>query len=193
MNFRLKKLITQFAHLPEEDWEIALSKTKLITIKKGDYWIREGMICHHIGFVIEGVLRVFSTSAKKEMISHFCFEKRNPIASAHTSFINRQPSIESIQALEDTQLLVLHYDALQKLYNQQPIFQKLGRLFIEEMYVAAKMRIYDLQHKTATRRYIDLLDKYPNIINRIPHHHIASYLGIAPESLSRLRKKLSSH
>jgi len=193
MNFRLKKLIAQFAHLSEDDWEIALSETKLVTIKKGDYWIQEGAICHYIGFVIEGVLRVFSTNAEKEMISHFCFEKRNPIVSAHTSFINRQPSIESIQALEDTQLLVLHYDALQKLYDQQPIFQKLGRLFIEEMYVAAKMRIYDLQHKTATTRYKDLLEKYPNIINRIAQHHIASYLGIAPESLSRLRKSLSSH
>lgn len=192
MYSRLQKLVAQFAPLQESDWELALSKAKLITIKKGENWVREGERCDYIGFIIQGAFRVYSTHEGKEMISHFCFEKRNPVVAAYTSFLNRKASIESIQALEDSQLLILHYDELQKLYQHQVVFEKLGRLLIEQTYVAAKMRIYDLQHKTATQRYQDLLDKYPGLCNRIAQHHIASYLGIAQESLSRLKKQLQA-
>ncbi|MFT5648346.1 MAG: CRP-like cAMP-binding protein [Aureispira sp.] len=190
MSARLQKLVAQFAHISQEDWDFALSKAKLITLKKGEHWVQEGKTCQHIGFVITGVFRVFSTVDGKEIIAHFAFERRNPVLSAYTSFINQMPSLESIQALEDSSLLILHHEHLQKLYQEKPVFERLGRLLIEQMYVLAKTRIYDLQHKTATERYAELLEKYPQIINRIAHHHVASYLGIAPESLSRLRKKL---
>jgi CRP-like cAMP-binding protein len=190
MSARLQKLVAQFAHVSQDDWDFALSKSKLITLKKGEHWIQEGTTCQYIGFVITGIFRVFSTVDGKEIIAHFSFERRNPVLSAYTSFINQMPSLESIQALEDSSLLILHHEHLQKLYEEKPIFERLGRLLIEQMYVLAKTRIYDLQHKTATERYAELLEKYPQIINRIAHHHVASYLGIAPESLSRLRKKL---
>lgn len=190
MSSRLQKLVAQFAHITIEDWNFALSNAQIIHLKKGDYWVVEGKTCRYIGFVEKGVFRVFSTVEGKEIIAHFSFERRNPVLSAYTSFINQQPSLESIQALEDSTLMVLHYDHLQNLYQQRPIFERLGRLLIEQMYVLAKTRIYDLQHKTASERYNELLEKYPQIIHRIAHHHIASYLGIAPESLSRLRKKL---
>lgn len=193
MSARLQKLVAQFAHLSPEDWDFALSQSKIITLKKGDYWVKEGKTCQYIGFVVTGVFRVFSTLEGKEIIAHFAFERRNPVLSAYTSFINQMPSIESIQALEDSSLLVLHYDHLQKLYQEKPVFERLGRLLIEQMYVLAKTRIYDLQHKTATERYQELLEKYPQIIHRIAHHHVASYLGIAPESLSRLRKKIQQN
>lgn len=190
MSLRLQKLVAQFAHITTEDWDFALSNAQTIHLKKGDYWVEEGKTCRYIGFVVEGVFRIFSTVEGKEIIAHFSFERRNPVLSAYTSFINQRPSLESIQALEDSTLIVLHYDHLQKLYQKKPVFERLGRLLIEQMYVLAKTRIYDLQHKTASERYRELLEKYPQIINRIAHHHIASYLGIAPESLSRLRKKL---
>ena len=190
MSIQLQKLAARFAPISQEDWDFALSKSKIIHLKKGDYWVQEGSTCQYIGFVITGVFRVFSTVEGKEIIAHFSFERRNPVLSAYTSFINQMPSLESIQALEDSSLLVLHHEHLQNLYQEKPIFERLGRLLIEQMYVLAKMRIYDLQHKTATERYAELLEKYPQIINRIAQHHVASYLGIAPESLSRLRKKL---
>ncbi len=190
---RLQKLVAQFAHLSPKDWDRALSNAQTISLKKGEYWVQEGAICQYIGFVQTGVLRIFSTVNGKEMVSYFSFERRNPVLSAYHSFIDQVPSIETIQALEDSTLLVLHYDHLQKLYEEKPVFERLGRLLIEQMYVLAKTRIYDLQHKTATERYVELLEKYPQITNRIAHHHIASYLGIAPESLSRLRKKLQQN
>lgn len=190
MSVRLQKLVAQFAYLSPEDWDLALSKSRIINLKKGAYWIREGKTCQYIGFVITGVFRVFSTIEGKDIIAHFSFERRNPVLSAYTSFINQRPSSESIQALEDSSLLILHYEDLQQLYQEKPVFERLGRLLIEQMYTLAKTRIYDLQHKTATERYHELLEKYPQLINRIAHHHVASYLGIAPESLSRLRKKI---
>ena len=190
INPRLQKLVHSFAILTDEDWQLIRENAEEVNLAKGTYWIREGQICQQIGFVVQGVLRVFSTVGEKELIAHFCFERRNPIVSAYTSFINQTPSVEAIQALEDTTLLVLNRNALNDLYERKAIFQKLGRLLTEQMYVMAKMRIYDLQHKTALERYQELLDKYPNIINRIAHRHIAAYLGIAPESLSRLRRQL---
>lgn len=190
INPRLQRLVHSFTILTDEDWQLLQASAQQIVVPKGAYWIREGQICQQIGFVVEGVLRVFSTVGDKELIAHFCFERRNPIVSAYTSFINQMPSLEAIQALEPTTLLVINRDVLNDLYERKAVFQKLGRLLTEQMYVMAKMRIYDLQHKTALERYQELLDKYPNIINRIAHRHIAAYLGIAPESLSRLRRQL---
>lgn len=187
-NFR--KTIERFTALPENDWNNLVSSMEIKIIRKGDYFIREGQVCQHIGFLNTGILRVYYHENGKEFTSYFNFGNRNPLISAFTSFFLRQPSKENIHALEDAEIGILHYDKLQTLFESSFSMQKLGRLMAEYNYILAMERIYSLQHQSATERYNHLLHIYPQLINHIPHHYIASYLGITPESLSRIRKSM---
>src|SRR6185503_18854812 len=114
---------------------------------------------------------------------------RNHFVADFSSFLTRKPARENIHALEDCELALISQKDLEKLYSESFAFQKLGRLIAEYNYVLAVERIYSLQHESALERYNHLLEIYPNLINRVPHHYIASYLGITPESLSRIRKE----
>lgn len=185
---KLKTFTNKFTLLPEKDWEQLVDSVEIKALKKGAFFVQEGQICNHIGFLNKGILRVYYLENGKEFTSYFNFGNRNPMISAFTSFITRQPSKESIHALEDAEIALIHYDKLQQMYEGSFALQKLGRLMAEYNYVLAMERIYSLQHQTAAERYQQLLKIYPQLINHIPHHYIASYLGITPESLSRIRK-----
>ncbi|MCP4440991.1 MAG: Crp/Fnr family transcriptional regulator [Aureispira sp.] len=187
---KLFKLINKIVPLGKEEQEWVQDALQLQVVKKGEFFIKEGQVCNTLGFLQTGIMRVFTNVEGKEHTNYFCFERRNPVVCAHMSFISRKPSLESIQALEDTEMLSISYYALQKLYQQSPKFQELGRLMMEQTYIDAKLRILALQTQPAQARYQRMLDKYPNMINQISHHYIASYLGIAPESLSRIRRQL---
>lgn len=158
-------------------------------LTKGEHLISQGEVCHHVGFLLQGIVRVYYVEAGKEHTSYFNFGSRNPFVSSFSSFLTRKPSRESIHALEDCQLALISHTDLQRLYEQSIHLQKLGRLMAEYNYTLAMERIYSLQHHSARQRYDQLLDIYPNLINHVPHHYIASYLGITPESLSRVRKE----
>lgn len=185
---RLQQLVQPLVPLQDEEWELLASQAQIIQLKKGEHWLKEGQVAQHIGFVVQGILRIYHNNQDKVFISHFCCEERNPIVAAYTSFIYQKPSLEAIQALEDCQLYLLSYQQLQSCYASSIRFERLGRLLMEQTYVAAKQRFYYQQQRSAAERYAYLLDKYPNLVQRIPLHHLAAYLGIAPESLSRLRR-----
>jgi CRP-like cAMP-binding protein len=184
---KLRKMFSQYVQIPEKEWKAVKPYVQFLKIKKGEYFIKEGQVCKQVGFLNEGVLRVYYMVDGKEMTSYFNSGHRNPIVSAFYSFLSTQPSLESIHALEDSELIVIDYESLEQLYDKSPIFQKLGRMMAEQNYLASVLRIYSLQHKPAQERYEELLRKYKHVIHLIPLHHIASYLGITPESLSRIR------
>lgn len=184
----LKATINKFSTIKDKDWNDLLDSFEIKHLKKGEYFIHEGQVCNHIGFLNTGILRVFYVEGDKEFTSFFNFGNRNPLVSAFTSFFTRQPSRESIHALEDSEIGLIHYDKLQHLYDKSFELQKLGRLMAEYNYILAMERIYSLQHQSATERYNNLLKIYPQLVNHVPHHYIASYLGITAESLSRIRK-----
>ena len=146
-------------------------------------------MCNHIGFLNKGIGRTYYTIDGREMTSYFNAGLRNLFVCSFTSFITRKPSFENIHFLEDTELFVLEYEQLQILYERSSAFQRLGRKLAEFNYVLSMERIYSLQHETALGRYNQLIETYPGLMNLVPHHYIASYLGITPESLSRVRKE----
>jgi CRP-like cAMP-binding protein len=188
---KLRKMFSQYVQIPEKEWQAVKPFVQLVKIKKGDYFIKEGQVCRQLGFLNEGLLRVYYTADGKEITSYFNSGHRNPIVSAFYSFLSTQPSLENIHALEDSELIVIDYENLEELYEQNPLFQKLGRLMAEQNYLASVLRIYSLQNKPALERYEDLLRKYKHVIQHIPQHYIASYLGITPESLSRIRSGIA--
>ncbi len=184
--------LNRFVRLTAAELTLLAGYMQPITVNKGDFYLQQGKVCNYLGFMVSGAMRVYHTANDREYTSYFNFGGRNPFVSSYSSFITRTPSQENIHALDDSELIQIHYDNLQKLYAASPQFEKLGRLIAEYNYTLAVERIYSLQHNTAQQRYMQLLQMYPNLVNSVPHHYIASYLGITPESLSRIRKELAS-
>ncbi|OFY83713.1 MAG: hypothetical protein A3F72_12825 [Bacteroidetes bacterium RIFCSPLOWO2_12_FULL_35_15] len=187
---KMRQSLSQISPINEKDWQLFSKYLKLKTYKKGDLFIKEGQLCNHIGFLNKGIARVYYVIDGKEITSYFNAGNRNLFVCSFTSFLSRKPSFENIHFLEDSELLVLEYEQLQDLYDKSPNIQKLGRLMAEYNYVLSMERIYSLQHSPAIDRYNNMLKIYPGLMNQIPHHYIASYLGITPESLSRIKKKV---
>lgn len=188
----LLSLLNKFIRLDTDMQRQLAGYMQPVTVNKGDFYLQQGKVSNYLAFMVSGAMRVYHLANDKEYTSYFNFGGRNPFVSSYSSFISRTPSQENIHALDDSELIQIHYDDLQKLYAASPQFEKLGRLIAEYNYTLAVERIYSLQHDTAQQRYIQLLDMYPNLVNAVPHHYIASYLGITPESLSRLRKELAA-
>lgn len=185
---QMRQSLEKYNILDDEDWQQFLKYLTPKSYKKGDLFISEGQICNHLGFLNNGIARVYYIIEGKEITSYFNTNSRNIFVCSFTSFLTKKPSLENVHFLEDTELLLLKYDALQELYNNRPNIQKLGRLMAEHNYVLSMERIYSLQYSPAIDRYNNMLKIYPGLMNRIPHHFIASYLGVTPESLSRIRK-----
>ncbi|MCB9231893.1 MAG: Crp/Fnr family transcriptional regulator [Bacteroidia bacterium] len=189
---QLRALLDRFVVLQDGEFDRLVQKIQFRRYAKGDFFVRSGDHCQYLGFLLDGVARVFLIEKDKEFSSFFNFGNRNPLVCSFASFLNDEPSRESIHFLEDSALLLIRKDQLDSLYEGSFNLQKLGRLMAEHNYVLALERIYSLQFLTAPERYDLMLRIYPNLINRIPQHHIASYLGITPESLSRVRRQQGS-
>lgn len=187
---KMRQSLNQISPINDKDWQLFSRHLKLKTYKKGDLFVKERQQCNHIGFLNKGIARVYYVIDGKEITSYFNAGNRNLFVCSFTSFLSRKPSFENVHFLEDSELLVLDFEQLQDLYNKSPNIQKLGRLMAEYNYVLSMERIYSLQHSPAIDRYNNMLKIYPGLMNQIPHHYIASYLGITPESLSRIKKNV---
>ncbi len=185
----LIKQLNHFSPLGDTDIEALYDRMTSLDIAKGEYWLREGQVSSHIGFLISGVMRVYHLANDKEYTSYFNFGQRNPFVSSFTSFTKRIASQENIHAITDCSMIVISHADLEHLYETHPAIDRLGRKMAEYNYMLALERIYSLQHRSAAERYNELLSIYPQLVNMVPHHYIASYLGITPESLSRIRKE----
>jgi CRP-like cAMP-binding protein len=168
--------------------EEALSlKLQRIEIKKGDFLIRENAICQHLYFLESGCIRAYYYLDSKEVTHWFGFE--NDFVTSFHSFITRKPSLENIQVLEDAVLWSIGKDSLELLYNEFPEIERLGRKACEQYYIRLEDRYVSSQFKTASDRYLELIETKAEFLQRIPLGYIASYLGISQETLSRIRAK----
>ena len=116
----------------------------------------------------------------------------NDFISSYTSFLTNEKSKAYIQALENTSITLIHKDKLSQLYQKNSKFQQLGRMFTEHLFMLVSEKYEDLLLKSPEERYLNLIENRSNVIQNIPQYMIASYLGITPEALSRIRKRLTS-
>jgi len=182
--------LQSFGTIGEAEAALLAAKCTVVKYNKGDFFVREGEVCSRIGFLVSGIARVYHLANDREYTSYFNITPRNRLVSSFESFLTGKPSRESIHFLDEAELVVIDREALLQLYSQSPVFQEMGRKMAEYNYILAMERIYSLQHDTAQARYTKLLHIYPDLMNQVPHHYIASYLGLTPESLSRIRKEL---
>jgi len=187
MNTNLKKFITQYVDLSDAELEDITDKFKYKAIKKNNYLFRQGDICKDLVFVQKGCLRLFYLKDGIEISVWFAFEQSSAIEIY--SFISENPSNYFLQAIEDSEVLYLSKTDLNKLYQNQPRTQEMMRNFWEDVILNLISRFTALQKDSAEKRYLDLLDK-PAYLETIPQKYLASFIGVTPTSLSRIRKQI---
>jgi CRP-like cAMP-binding protein len=159
-------------------------------IRRKQFLLWEGDVCRTIGFVTKGCLRNYSVDHKgEEHVIQFAVE--DWWVSDLYSFLSATPAKESIDALEDSELLVLDRTSRDALFEAVPKLERFFRLLLEANLVATRKRVASLISDSAEQRYLDFLKTYPNLVERLPQNQIASFLGITPQSLSRIRKELA--
>ncbi|WP_299530087.1 Crp/Fnr family transcriptional regulator [Ulvibacterium sp.] len=159
-------------------------------MRKRQYLIQEGDYVNYQYFVSKGCLRTFEVdSGGNEHTVQFAIE--NWWVSDFGAFFKERKARFNIDCLEHSELLGIHRDDLELLYQKIPGFERFFRIKLSGAYVALQDRILSAMEKTSTERYLDFQKRYPNIEQRVPNYLIANYLGIKPESLSRLRRKLA--
>jgi CRP-like cAMP-binding protein len=183
--------LNRISPVEETEIQFLLQNSRELSLKKGEFLLKEGQTAKSIYFVIGGVFRIYQNVNGKEVTSYFSYVDRNPFAASFPSFLTQSSSNEYVEAIEAASVISISYDQLNKLYASSKSFERLGRVLAEKNYLLAIERINSLQYQSAGDRYTIFMKIYPGLLNRIPHHYIASYLGVTPESLSRIRKELS--
>jgi len=183
------KYLKQFPHYSQKVFEDILPYLSVRNIDEGAYFLRNGKICKEIAFVEKGLLRLFYLNDGKEVTNCFC--KENTITTSYSSLVTQKESDIAIQAIEPSKLIVFSYDSLQKLYEKNLFWQQLGRLAVENELITMECHNRFLRDFSATERYKQILEEENEILQRVPLNYLATYLQIAPETLSRIRKKIS--
>lgn len=187
----IEPLINYFNNLiplNDEETELVTSYFKPRLFRKRQYVLQEGDICNQFNFVVRGCLRMYKVDEKGN--THIIqFASENWWMIDIGSFHGRKPSELNIDALEDTMVLQISYNNLIALYTQVAKFDRIFRVLIENSYVTLQNRLLQNISSTAEDRYNSFIEVYPHLSNRLPQTQIASFLGITPEFLSRLRNR----
>jgi CRP-like cAMP-binding protein len=186
--------ISKHILLNDEETGIFISFLKQVTVHKKDLILKEGQLCKNISFVYKGALRAYYIDkAGKE--STVMFAVKDWWITDMFCFINEQPAMLTIEAIEDSSVFHLYKKDLDDLYIKVPKFERFFRIIMQNAYIREQLRVIQSLSLSAEERYDNFLAKYPQIINQITQKQIASYLGITPEFLSTLRgnkrKKIS--
>lgn len=184
----LKQFLYTLSPISELTWQQVKPLFAETTLKKGDYFIEEDQLATQFAFVQSGVIRGFYRDKQgTEYNKHFFVAPS--IASGYTSLITGKPNQISQQALTDCLLLQANYQTFTALYDTYPDLERVGRRFAERYFVEKERKEIEIVLLDAENRYRLFLENYPGLEQHIPQYHIASYLGITPTQLSRIRKK----
>jgi CRP-like cAMP-binding protein len=188
MYTNLKNFIRRFVTLSDDELEEIADKFKTKGVKKNSYVLKEGEICKDLVFVQKGCLRLYYVKDDIEVSVWFAFQGSSAIEIY--SFISENPTDYYLQAIEDSEVLYLPKTELKKLYLHQPKMQEMMRNFWEAVLLDLIARFTALQKDSAEKRYLDLLNKQPDYLESIPQKYLASFIGVTPTSLSRIRKNI---
>lgn len=186
----LHKNISQHVELKEEEFQQFAAPFRLKKFKRKDVLLCEGGRCNFEGFVLNGCFKIYFLNENgQEQILYFAVE--NWWITDLDSLVNDVPSMLNIEALEDSEVLMISKEDKESLYEALPQVEKVFRIMNQRSSVALQRRILSLMNKTADKRYLEFLEKYPGLEQRITQQQVASYLGISHEFLSKIRKKMT--
>ncbi len=185
----MKKYLASLNILTASELNLIDNYLERRTVEKGTVLLEENKVCRELFFVVSGVVRSFYYNYKGEEVTS-CIAFDSEFMAAYPSFIQQQKSRETIHILQHTEIEVISYDNLEKLYDSSIAWQKLGRKLVENQYVFMEQHFTEFQQQNGSHRYEYLLKNYPKQLHQIPQPYIASYLGISTRQLTRIRKSL---
>jgi CRP-like cAMP-binding protein len=175
--------------LTPAEMELVIPLLKYKQVKKHEFILQEGEICKDVFFVAKGLLRMYYVDDKGKEINYRFANDKN-FGVDYQSFLLQKPSHFYWQAMQDTEVLTLANADIQRVYSASPAWGTFGRLIAERVYLQMNERVEMLLFMTPEERYNLLLETQPQLFEQISQFHLSSYLGVKPESLSRLRKRL---
>jgi len=185
---RIRSFINHIVPITELDWILFDKRLSYKEYKKGTTISNTGEIENYMYFLVDGVTSIVHLKNGIEYILRFNF----PISAfnSYSSFISRTPSLIAIETITDIKTFRMSYKDMQTLYDESPAAERVGRRLIELLYVQREMKELQMHSRTAEDYYCELLKTNKILIEKIPQKYLASYLGITPESLSRIKKKV---
>ncbi len=187
---QLKQYFFSFVVLPDLEWADLETCFHFKKLSKGTYLLKAGKVCRKMYFLNSGMCRSFTIKDGKEITTNFFFS--GSLVADYSSFVQQQPSTEYIQLLEDAAVVYFSYEKMQQMYEKYYNMQKFGRLIAEKIFLNIYQRQQDFLLRTPKKRYLDLVQRRPKVVLNLPQIYVASYLGITPEYLSRLRRDLKT-
>jgi len=186
---KIKDFLNSITPVNENEWIVFSSKLEYAEIPKKEVILKMGKVENYLYYIEEGMIRYYIPKDENDLTFGFGFE--NELASGYDSFITRTPCSYEIQALTPTKIWRLNHSDLSEIYNETSVGNKLGRLITEMLFVKEIKRELSLLNETAENRYLNLFNERPEVLQKIPLKHIASYIGVTPQALSRIRKRIS--
>lgn len=174
----------------DDEFQMIAEKYVTRSLKKGEFLIQPGQICDWTGMVVSGAFRNYQTIEGKEIVTQFFLP--GMVISDYISYVTDQKSLVSIDAIQQGEVWLINKQDANEISKKWPRFYELIIRYLNLIYIQNYERAISLQLDSAETRYLKLMATRPEIVRQIPVYMIASYLGLSPEALSRIRKKLSS-
>jgi len=182
----IHKVISSYIEISDEEWDYYSAMFGVKEFKRKEFVLDAGDICRNVYFVNSGLLRVFFND-KEGNENTFHFTQENNFVTDYESFLKKSPANFSIQALEDTRVVVMSYEMLHDGYDKLRYGEKLGRRIAEDYFFLFSNKIKSIYTESPLDRYQNMNKEFPGILARVPQHYIASYLNISSVHLSRLK------
>lgn len=186
---QMRRALARWSDFPDEQWATLAALFHLQVAREQEHVVLPGAQEHHLHFVCSGLLRFYYlTEAGQE--SNKAFISENMLSGSLAAFLLDMPVLYGVQALEPTTMLVARYEEFSTLYDKHPLFDRLGRRFSEWLLIRKELRMRSFLQQRARERYLSLLQEQPELPQRVPQYHLASYLGITEVTLSRLKRSI---
>lgn len=184
----LKAFLQERYKLTNAEWELIRASFDKVEVAKNTFLLEEGQHCEYLYYLHEGLVRFFRWEDGEEKTQYLTFE--DYFFTQQESFFLRRPSNVNIQAIEPSVLLRIHEKDLTRVRQQSPAWSQFAFEIRAEVQVVTETLLRDFQSRTAKERYLTILEQQPEMVRRVPLKYLASFLGITPESLSRIRKEV---
>ena len=185
----IRKQLDLISKQSEEDWDFFSSRLQPLCFPKNSIILKEGEVEQFLSYVERGIIRLYIPQLENDVTLGFIFP--GEFVSAYESFLTQRPCHYQVQALTEVRLWRLNFQDLQEVYAHTKVGNEIGRKCAENLFLIKSRRELSLLNKTAEQRYLELFSQRPELIKHIPLKYIASYIGITPQALSRIRKRIS--
>lgn len=186
---KIHSYVNHFASIDRSRIVDLLSRARTRVYEKSDLFLREGDTCKEIMFVDKGGFRYFVTNDGDDFTKDFCLDSMNPFCTGFASFVMKAPSLINIEAIERSHVVVWEKEYIDQLFSTMP-WIAFARRIAEILFVRKEKREISFLRDSAEERYRLFVAEFKEVLMRVPQYHIASYLGIKPESLSRIRRRV---